>query len=167
MKEALSRDADSALNEMTGEERNLTRRVFQALTDTDPGNRRIRRPAKLSELVAVSNSSRDAVINVVDRFRGGGRSFLVVSEDPVSGDALIDISHESLIRQWETLRQWVDEEAESRRIYLDIVDSVVRRKGLLRDPYLQVALDWRERSQPNEAWARRYHPEFAAAMSFP
>jgi hypothetical protein len=90
----------------------------------------------------------------------------VVIEDHVTDDARIDISHESLIRQWDSLRNWVDEEAESRRIYRDIVDSVERKKGLWRDPYLQVALDWRDRTQPSVAWARRYGGDFAAAMGF-
>ncbi|MFN0121286.1 MAG: hypothetical protein ACKV2V_12370, partial [Blastocatellia bacterium] len=31
---------------------------------------------------------------------------------------------------------------------------------------LRIALDWRDRIEPNEAWARRYHPGFAAAMTF-
>ena len=31
---------------------------------------------------------------------------------------------------------------------------------------LQLALDWCDMSQPNEVWASRYHPGFAAAMSF-
>ena len=36
----------------------------------------------------------------------------------------------------------------------------------MKDPALQVALDWREKSKPNAAWAQRYHPEFDTAMSF-
>jgi hypothetical protein len=38
--------------------------------------------------------------------------------------------------------------------------------GLWRDPDLQIALKWRDRVGPNEAWARRYHPEFETAMAF-
>src|SRR6185503_4121739 len=39
-------------------------------------------------------------------------------------------------------------------------------EGLLQDPGLQIALDWREKSKPNAAWARRYHPEFAESLRY-
>jgi WD40 repeat protein len=37
---------------------------------------------------------------------------------------------------------------------------------LWRDPELQLALNWRDKHQPNETWASRYHPGFAAAVQF-
>jgi hypothetical protein len=83
---------------------------------------------------------------------------------------LIDISHESGIRQWNTLRDWVDREAESRAMYLRLVDAAVRhREGkakLWGNPDLQLAREWRERQHPNKAWAARYSPEFETAMAF-
>ena len=59
---------------------------------------------------------------------------------------------------------WVAEEAESKRVYLDLVDAVERKKALFRGPDLQVALKWRERTKPTEGWARRYGPGFKEAM---
>ena len=165
-KEALSRDAESAMEGMTAEERALTAQIFQALTDTDAGNRRIRRSVRMRDLMSISSRSRAEIERIIDRFREGGRSFLVVQAEPDSDDALIDISHESLIRQWPTLRSWVDEEAESKRIYLDLIGAVERKKALLHDSDLQVALEWRKRRAPTAAWARRYHPRFADAMAF-
>ena len=38
--------------------------------------------------------------------------------------------------------------------------------SLWRDPELQIALNWRERIQPNAPWAQRYHPAFEHAMRF-
>ena len=38
--------------------------------------------------------------------------------------------------------------------------------GLWRDPDLQIALRWRKQNNPNQVWARRYHPEFASAIGF-
>src|SRR5262249_60641420 len=64
----------------------------------------------------------------------------------------------------------VVEEARSARIYLRLAETAALnaegREGLLRDPALQIALDWREQNSPNEAWARRYHPDFDQAMDF-
>jgi len=68
------------------------------------------------------------------------------------------------------LKAWVDEEARSSRIYRRLAEtSVLHEKGeagLYRDPDLQLALVWRDQSNPNATWARRYHPAFDAAMSF-
>jgi WD40 repeat protein len=170
VREALSRDADAALEGMSDEERQLTIRVFQALTDTDVNNRPVRRYAKLSELERETGASRAAIQRVVERFRESGRSFLVVRQDPTGDDASIHISHESLIRQWASLRDWVEKERRSRDRYLRLVDLAQRhaqgQEGLLRDAGLQLTLDWRKKKAPSEAWARRYHDDFRQAMSF-
>jgi len=53
------------------------------------------------------------MMTVIDAFRKKGRSFLMPPEHvKLTGESLIDISHESLIRQWKRLRQWVDAETE-------------------------------------------------------
>jgi WD40 repeat protein len=169
-KEALSRDADAALEEMNVEELKLTTRLFQALTETDAANRPIRRPARLSELVAITGVSPANITEIVERFRGHGRSFLVVSEDKTRGDALIDICHESLIRQWERLRHWVDDEARSGRLYRRVAESAERhaagQEGPWRDPQLQLALDEKQEGDWSPSWAARYGGKFDEAMAF-
>jgi hypothetical protein len=165
-RDALSRDADSALRGMTAGELALTETLFKGLTDTDASNRRIRRPARLSELALVSGRPVQEIRDIIDRFRTGGRSFLNVQEEPETNDGIVDISHESLIRQWAALRKWVDEEAESKRVYLDLVNAVQRRRALLHDADLQVALDWRQKNRPTEAWARRYSALFPQVIEF-
>src|SRR5262249_51559059 len=104
-------------------------------------------------------------------FRDQNRSFLM----PPAGEALaantvIDISHESLMRVWRRLRKWADEEAQSARTYRRLAETAdlyaAGNANLWRDPELQLALDWREKNQPNETWASRYHPGFARAMRF-
>src|SRR5260221_4793031 len=85
-------------------------------------------------------------------------------------DPLIDISHESLIRQWDMLRGWVDKEAESRAIYLRLANAATlyrdKGEGLYRNPALDLALAWRDKVKPNKVWAERYHPEFDSTMSY-
>jgi hypothetical protein len=173
---ALSLDADEALKGISSEDERLTEHLFQALTDTDAQNRQIRRPANLSEVAAITGASGEKILELVKRFSTGGRSFLNTYPDKVKGDWLIDISHESLIRQWETLKRWVEKEAVSRTIYLRIADAAVRHKshqaGLWRNPDLRQALDWRAANTPNMAWAQRHHPKsyddatFDRAMAF-
>ena len=96
-----------------------------------PDNREIRRPTPLSRIAAIANADPAEVIPVIDVFRAPGRSFLMPPHDvALEGDSVIDISHESLIRQWGRLRTWVDQEAESRATYLRLVEAAqLRRAG--------------------------------------
>ena len=168
--EALSKDAEQAMDGLTAEEVKITGRMFQALTDTDARGRRIRRPARLSEIEAITNASHEQVLGIVERFRCNRRNFLSVYDDKLSGDVTIDISHESLIRQWSRLGEWVNAESESRKTYMRIVDAALMyregRAKLLRNPQLAYALGWRARTQPTRTWAARHHEDFDAAMTF-
>lgn len=172
MAEALSRHADEAYSELPDDHhREVAEKLFKALTEKGADNREIRRPITLGEICAVTEARKSEVITVVETFRRPGRSFLMPPVSvALSAESLIDISHESLIRGWLRLKDWVDEEARSARIYRRLAETAVLYKegnaGLWRDPDLQIALAWREQSKPNEIWARRYHPEFVAAQTF-
>jgi energy-coupling factor transporter ATP-binding protein EcfA2 len=168
--EALSKDAEQALAGLSADETKIAERMFQALTDTDARGRRIRRPARLSEIEAITNATREQLLAIVERFRGNRRNFVNVYEDKLSGDVTIDISHESLIRQWGRLGDWVTAETDSRRTYLRITDAAVMyregRAKLLRNPQLAYALNWRAQNQPTRIWAARYNADFDTAMAF-
>lgn len=155
---ALSRHADEALEGMSEGEKRLTEPLFRALTDTDATNRRIRRPVHVRDLEAVTGSGRGEVLGVVERFRSEGRSFLVLTEG--REDPLIDISHESLIRQWDRLRHWVDREAADRDGYRRLLDTARRwqrgQASLWRQAELAAALEWWRQGRPSEAWTERY-----------
>ena len=88
----------------------------------------------------------------------------------LEGDSVIDISHESLIRQWGRLRTWVEEEAESRATYLRLVEAARLRRdgkaGLWGEPDLTYARQWQEREAPNATWAERYGSGFDDAGAF-
>jgi energy-coupling factor transporter ATP-binding protein EcfA2 len=166
--DALSRDAEKALEE-TGNP-TLTKKIFQVLTDRDEHGRRIRRPASVAEIESITGADQPQIMAIIERFREKGRSFLAVYEGKSNHEQRIDISHESLIRQWTTLRNWVDEEAESREMYLRLSEAAARhqarKEGAWRNPGLQLALDWRKQHQPNESWAQRYNQQFPQAMAF-
>jgi GH25 family lysozyme M1 (1,4-beta-N-acetylmuramidase) len=172
MTEALSRHADEAFNELPDKHhRTVAEKLFKALTEKGPDNRETRRPITLSQICAVTGAGAAIVITVIDTFRQPGRSFLMPpAVVPLSENSLIDISHESLIRGWSRLNKWTEEEAQSARLYRRLADTAMlhetKLEGLLKDPALQVALDWREKTKPNEAWAHRYHPGLATANAF-
>ena len=172
MTDALSRHADEAFAELPNERsRALAEKIFKSLTEKGPDNREIRRPTRVSEIAAIAESSPEEVIAVIEPFRQTGRSFLMPPAGvPLTADSLVDISHESLIRGWERLRKWVDEEARSANIYRRIADTAILhsegRAGLWHDPDLALALRWRQENRPNAVWAEHYHPQFSLAMNF-
>ena len=161
IEDALSKDAEAALMGMSDEHLKVTEWMFQALTDTDAYQRRIRRPLHLSEIVAITGASRERILEIIERFKSGGRSFLTVTAE---ADSRIEISHESLIRQWERMKDWVTKEAAWRDLYLrlshdaGVFEKSRDNKDLLKGSQLVSALEWQKEREPNTAWAHRYHP---------
>jgi energy-coupling factor transporter ATP-binding protein EcfA2 len=172
MAHALDQHAEQAYAELgTTRQQQICKTLFKALTDKATDPRGVRRPTTLGKLCGLADATAAEVTDVIAVFRDPSRSFLM----PPAGDALqaetpIDISHESLMRVWQRLIKWADEEARSARTYRRLADTAdlhaAGTANLWHDPELQLALDWRDKSQPNEAWASRYHAGFAAAMGF-
>ena len=169
---ALSNHADEAYNALPNDRRReIAKRMFQCLTEKGADNREVRRPTTIRSMAAVAHASTEEVIQVIDEFHKQGRSFLTTPASvPLTGDSVIDISHESLIRLWVRLKEWVNEESESARSYRRLADDAERyargQVSLLRDPELQNALNWKRDEHPTAEWAERYHPNFAQAMKF-
>jgi len=77
----------------------------------------------------------------------------------------VDITHESLIRQWDTLKGWATEEAQGRDDYLYFSERMERGGEPLTGTDLALALKWRDRGHGRE-WANRYGGDFGAIIAF-
>lgn len=172
MAHALDRHAEAVFSEV--EKEGLARvceKMFKALTDKSTDPRGIRRPIEFGELCAIADATPDEVTRVVDAFRESSRSFLMppVPEE-LKPAKMIDISHESLMRVWERLREWVEDESQSAAMYRRLSESAklyaAGKAGQWRDPELQQGLSWVELEHPVLAWAQLYGGDFSAAMSF-
>jgi WD40 repeat protein len=172
MAHALDQHAEKAYSELpTDRARQVCEKIFKALTDRGTDARGVRRPMDVSTLCALSATTPSDLARVIDVFRKPSRSFLMPPlPEALDAGRMIDISHESLMRVWERLKAWSNEEAESARLYRRLSETAVLhvagRAGLWRDPDLQLALDWRNREKPTEAWAGIYGGGFGPAMSF-
>ncbi|MEO6000252.1 MAG: hypothetical protein ABIN89_25670 [Chitinophagaceae bacterium] len=170
MQKALSNHADEALVGMTESELELTKKIFQALTTIDEHGRKIRRPVQLSELEVITGANKEELNFIINRFIANRKSFLVVSKLEEKDDKLIDISHESLIRQWSTLDAWVDEEAESAKIFLRLTANnglyKENKRDLLAGSELQQILQWYYSFQPKSAWAFRYSSSYEESFNY-
>ena len=167
LEKALSQHADRAYAELDPAQQQIAETLFRNLT----GANNTRRPVKLAKIATLANVSSEQVAVVVEVFRKAGRSFLT----PPLGKALtpetvLDISHESLIRLWQRLKNWTDDEAESAKLYQRLEDSAYRwnqeQAALWRTPDLENALAWYKKKQPNAHWAKRYGKHFDLAMRF-
>jgi hypothetical protein len=110
-----------------------------------------------------------AVLNI---FREPGNTFIRPFIDPESdekklspGDVL-DITHESLIRNWNYLEEWALEEYEDYTVYLDFEKQLNRWVNndkssgyLLSIGPLVFFENWYERVEPNKYWISRYLPD--------
>lgn len=172
MSKALSQHADEAYSELPDDRsRRVCEVLFKCLTERGPDNRGIRRPSLVKEVCAIANAAPEEVIAVVDIFRKPGRSFIMPPHGvPLTAETMLDISHESLMRVWERLVEWVDEDAQSAAMYLRLVESAalheIGQAGVWRDPELQEALNWRVANQPNAAWGMRHDARWALTMGF-
>jgi hypothetical protein len=171
MSHALDLHAEKAYADLAvGRQQWICEKVFKALTDATDG-RGIRRPTSLATLCALAEASQAELIEVLDAFRKPSRSFVMPPlSETLEPDTVMDISHESLMRVWVRLKTWADEEAQSahryRRLWETAVEHAAKKADLLRGPELQLALDWREKTKPNAAWASLYGGDFEAAMRF-
>ena len=169
---ALSKHCDEILyNDLNPEQQRLAEAMFRALCERSSEQRDTRRPAKLGEIAAIAGVDVAAMIPVVDAFRGSGRNFLMPPLPvPLDVETTLDISHESLIRQWPTLNTWAVAEAESAHQYQRLEDDAKRRQQKAADLWRGVNLEnarlWKERQRPTEAWAARYGDAYQLAMDF-
>jgi hypothetical protein len=172
MAHALDYHAERAYGELREErQKAICERVFQAITDKGTDARGIRRPTSAATLCAITGASLDQLTSVLAVFRKLSRSFVMPpAGELVSPETVIDISHESLMRVWNRLKGWVEEEAESASQYQRLVQNAALHAkdaaGLMTDPELSLMLEWYEIRQPNAAWAERYRPGFDDAVAF-
>ena len=116
---ALSVHAEYIYNSLKNDQKKLVEKIFRALTFGGREDRNIRSPKKLSQLVKITGAREAEIIEVVDKFRAEGSSFLMPNENvQLKPETVIDISHESIMLVWKRLSEWVEYESKSAQIYL-------------------------------------------------
>lgn len=171
MAEALSMHANEAHDELTEDQKRICEILFKAITEKRGENFGIRRPTRLNEIAAIADVSEEDVAAVIEKFREQGRSLLTPAHGtPLTGKSMIDISHESLMRIWVRLKNWVDDEADAVQMYTRLAEAAamyqVGKAGLWRPPDLQLALNWQAKHKPTLVWGQRYNPAFERTMIF-
>jgi len=169
--QALSLHANEAFDELTNQEKEVAEVLFKSITEKNSDSLEMRRPARIAEVASLAQVSEEKVIEVVEKFRKPGRSFLMPGMHvALKSDSVIELSHESLMRIWTRLSTWVDEEFESALMYKRVSDAAamyqIGKTSLWRPPDLQLALNWQKKQQPTREWAQRYDIAFERAIVF-
>jgi hypothetical protein len=153
----------------------MVRILFRRLTEINLEGIEIRAPAKVKELMILTDLKLLTITRILDAFRKDGRNFLYPSIDrPILEEQVIDLSHECIMRKWSRLQGWIKEEENDKRDLLKLVEhyknfSAGERqhlKGLTLTNYLNWA-PYKNRAHPaTSQWASRYTTEFSNGIDF-
>lgn len=164
MDNALSDHAEEILSELerqNPEYRRIAEKMFKTLTYTDRQDRQIRRATKLKLIENITEADRQDLETVINAFRAEGTTLLMPPDESLNDETLVDITHESLIRKWTTLRDWVKQEAKDAWLYNSLSQDAslwqgVRNDVLWRGQRLTEAVEWRRDFDPQPNWTARY-----------
>src|SRR5215471_17794352 len=143
-------------------EQRIAQVVFTRLSERDE-NRYRRSPTSATALARLADCGAAELERVVSVFSDPSVCFL--DRRPLAHGAgeLIDVSHESLIRQWDRLRGWADEEAEKVRRFRELAASAGQWQRHARSPSflkrgaeLDAWRQWWKSRWPTGEWAERY-----------
>jgi Protein kinase domain len=134
---AVARIAEEAYEDFTPEQRETARGILLRLASVE-GDTATRRRAPLAELELDTNEDARRVVTVLTDSR-----LVTVSEEA------LEVAHEALLREWPRLREWLEEDAEGRRLHGHVIraarewDDAGRDDAeLYRGARLAAALDW-------------------------
>ncbi len=105
---AIARRADSVYDSFSPEEQAIVRRIMLRLTHPGEGTEDTRRRARKRELLPGSGEQQATVEEVLQRLADA--RLVTASRDMASGEEMVDVSHEALIRGWARLQSWIDED---------------------------------------------------------
>jgi WD40 repeat protein len=125
----LSKNADETFESLNDDDKKIAEILFRRLSHKKRNGDYVRRPVELSVVATLSNEINANICNLVTKFTvddgvdANNQNFLFVHHKNQNGnlqpDSIVDIRHESIIRQWEKLRKWADDEAELAKYYLE------------------------------------------------
>ncbi len=155
---AIAKTAQRVYQRLAPEEQGIARGIFLRLTELGEGTQDTRRRAARSELIPRPEEARDveAVLQVLAEAR------LITL-----GEEAVEVAHEALIREWPTLREWLNEDREGLRLHRHLTEAAQEWDRRNRDPgevyrgaRLAQALEW---SRPNADGLNALEREFLEA----
>jgi len=171
MEKALSVHANEIFNELDNDKKKICERLFKCITEKGAEGRSVRRPTSINEISQIADANISDIIQIVEHFRKPGRTLLTPSSDiELTEETIIDISHESFMRIWVVLTEWLEEEHEAIKEYLRIAEAAEMHQsgkgGLMKSPELQMALNWKQENNPSKQWGIRHYKAYDRTMQY-
>ena len=133
---AIAKTAETIFQQrLTPEQRPIARAIFVRLTElgesTDDDAPDTRRRAQFSELItrATDPQMLDAVLDILVDAR-----LIITGFVPPANTQVVEVAHEALIREWPTLRAWLDQDREGLIRHRQLTQDVNDWLKLNRDP---------------------------------
>ena len=105
LEQALEERANALYGRLSAEEQAAAKRLFVSLVTPGEGREDTR--------ARIDMPDDDAMRSVIQTFAGGEARLVVTDE--AGGRRSVEVSHEALIRHWEKLRDWIDENRDKLR----------------------------------------------------
>lgn len=109
---ALANRASEIYQSLTVEGQELTRQMFLRLVTLGEGAEDTRRRASQVELLSLANNA-DLMEEIIDQF--AAYRLFSLDHDPETRLPTVEVAHEAILREWDTLRQWLNESREDIR----------------------------------------------------
>ncbi len=104
---ALARQAEEQYAKLDKKGQELARRLFLRLVAVGEGGTEDKRRRVLHTEVSSLDADMESVIAAFDQSR-----LLSFNNDPITREPVMEVAHEALIRQWQRLRDWLEESRE-------------------------------------------------------
>ena len=122
---AIAHTAESIYQNLSPEEQAIARDIFLRLTELGEGTEDTRRRVSFEELTS-SSEDIDHVRVVLNKLAEA--RLITLGEDTV------EVAHEALIREWPTLREWLNQDREGLRLHRHLTEAAYEWELLGRDP---------------------------------
>ncbi len=151
----------------------IIKKTFQCLTKIDDG-RGVRNRMSVNEIRNILNEANITLqeySSVINIFRTQGNTFISPfifneEDEALSDQTILDITHESLIRNWDKLKEWAIEEDKSFQTYIDFKKQLERwntneksRGYLLPIGPLTHFEEWNNKANINKFWIKKYESQ--------
>jgi WD40 repeat protein/class 3 adenylate cyclase len=121
---AIAHTAESIYQNLPPDEQAIARDIFLRLTELGEGTEDTRRRASFEELLSHTENTGE-VRHVLNRLAEA--RLITLGEDTV------EVAHEALIREWPTLREWLNQDREGLRLHRHLTEAAYEWELLGRD----------------------------------
>ncbi|MEM7539094.1 MAG: WD40 repeat domain-containing protein, partial [Chloroflexota bacterium] len=165
---AIAQTAETLLADLSDDEQRMVRTIFRRLTEVGNENQYTRRRVLQQELLS-GKGDHDAMQSILKRL--ADHRLVTISTVDLSIDSLselpsekavkIEVAHEALLREWPTLRGWLDEDREGIRLHQRLGEDAKEWQGSGDDGMLYRG----GRLELARAWAKENPDELSAVES--